>query len=85
MKRFWPYLVAVLALSSCTPVDDFGAYWDKGFADPVLEGTWKKAGLPGEDIGNIPGADLLRFTKRCREGGLPVRSQRFRASRLAIQ
>jgi len=63
MKRFWPYLVAVLALSSCTPVDDFGAYWDKGFADPALEGTWKKAGLPGEDIGNIPGADLLRFTK----------------------
>jgi hypothetical protein len=63
MKRFWPYLVAVVALTSCTPVEDFGAYWDKGFIDPALEGSWKKIGLPGEDIRNVPGPDMWRFTK----------------------
>jgi hypothetical protein len=63
MKRFWPWLVAVLALSSCTGVEDFGLYWDKGFIDPALEGSWKKLGLPGRDINSIPGADLWRFTR----------------------
>jgi len=63
MKRFWQCLVAVLALSSCTSVEDFGIYWDKGFIDPALEGTWKKLGLPGQDSNSIPGPDLWRFTR----------------------
>lgn len=64
MKRLWPCLVAALVLSSCTPVDDFGAYWDKGFVDPALEGTWQKVGLPGEDLGSIPAPDTWRFTRK---------------------
>jgi len=59
-------LLAVLtsvAVSSCTPVDSFGAYWDKGIVDPALEGMWKKTGLPGKDIHSIPGADTARFTR----------------------
>jgi hypothetical protein len=63
MKRLWPCLVAILVLSSCTWVEDFGMYWDKGFIDPALEGSWKKLGLPGEDPNDIPGPDLLRFTR----------------------
>ncbi len=63
MKRLWPCLVAILVLSSCTGVEDFGLYWDKGFIDPALEGSWKKLGLPGADPNDIPGADLWRFTR----------------------
>jgi hypothetical protein len=63
MKRFCTCLIAVLVLTSCTPVEDFGPYWDKGFVDPALEGSWKKLGLPGEEIDDIPGADMLKFTK----------------------
>ena len=63
MKRFCTCLLAVLVLTSCTPVEDFGPYWDKGFVDPALEGSWKKTGLPGQEIDGIPGADVLRFTK----------------------
>lgn len=63
MKRSWPCLVAVLVLSSCISVDDFGAYWDKGFVDPALEGTWEKVDPPGEDIKHIPGPRTWRFTR----------------------
>src|SRR3977135_513896 len=64
MKRFSLCLVAVLVLSSCTPVDDFGVYWDKGFVDPALEGSWKKIGQPGAENPNTrPGPDLWRFTR----------------------
>ena len=61
-RRLLPALV-LLMLSSCTPVDDFGAYWDKGFVDPALEGTWKKIGRPGQDLNATPGADQLLFAK----------------------
>jgi hypothetical protein len=63
MKRLWPCLVAALALSSCTSVEDFGLYWNKGFIDPALAGSWKKLVLPGQDPHEIPGPDLLRFTR----------------------
>jgi hypothetical protein len=63
MKQFCLCLVAVLVLSSCTPVEDFGSYWDKGFVDPALEGSWKKFGRPGEDPKHIPSPDLWRFTR----------------------
>lgn len=63
MPRVILAVLAALALSSCTSVDSFGAYWDKGIVDPALEGTWKKVGLPGEDIDRIPGADTRRFVR----------------------
>lgn len=63
MKRVILAVVAACTVSSCTTVDNFGAYWDKGIVDPALEGTWKKVGLPGENIDSIPGADTRRFTR----------------------
>jgi hypothetical protein len=63
MKRQILPVVAFLVLTSCTPVDDFGAYWDKGFVDPALEGRWQKIGIPGEPIDSIPGSDQLLFVK----------------------
>ena len=62
MKRFWACLAAVLALSACTGVEHFGAYWDKGFVDPALEGSWRKLGLPGRDPDAVPGPEQWRFT-----------------------
>ena len=56
-------VLAALTVSSCMPVESFGAYWDKGIVDPALEGAWKKTGLPGERIDGIPGPDTLRFTR----------------------
>ena len=61
MKRCLLGLLAILAMSACTPVDDFGSYWDKGSVDPGLEGSWKKVGLPGQKRDSVPGADMLRF------------------------
>jgi hypothetical protein len=63
MKRQVFPIVAFLLLSSCTPVSDFGAYWDKGFVDPALEGRWQKIGIPGEALDSIPGSDQLLFVK----------------------
>ena len=61
MKRlFWPILAVLLSVS-CIDVEDFAGYWDKGVRDPALEGQWKKLGMPGEEIGSIPGADTLLF------------------------
>jgi hypothetical protein len=68
MARHGCLIVIVLQLMSCTSVEDVGVYWDKGVIDPVLEGSWKKIGLPGIeqyglDIDDIPGADQLVFIK----------------------
>lgn len=64
MTRICLTICAVLVMSSCTPVDDFGLYWDKGFADPALEGSWKKVGRAGDNPDSVPGCpDLWRFTR----------------------
>ncbi|MCM3880109.1 MAG: hypothetical protein ND807_08380 [Vicinamibacterales bacterium] len=65
MKRHLLPLLGCFILWACTPVDDFGAYWLRGGVDPVLEGTWKKIGLPGErdDLTGIPGPDMMVFEK----------------------
>jgi hypothetical protein len=63
MKKHFLPVLAFLLLSSCTPVDDFAAYWDKGVVDPALEGRWKKIGIPGQDLDSTPGADQLLFVK----------------------
>jgi hypothetical protein len=62
MNRACLIICAVLVMSSCTPVDDFGLYWDKGFIDPALAGSWKKVLRAGEDP-NFPCADRWRFTR----------------------
>ena len=65
MKRLCLCIAAALTLASCLQVDDFGAYWDKGFQDPALAGSWKNVGLPdgkdGIDSGTSPA--MWRFTK----------------------
>lgn len=63
MRRVILAVLTTLLVSSCTTVESFGAYWDKGILDPALEGTWKKVGLPGENTKSIPGPDTLRFTR----------------------
>jgi hypothetical protein len=48
MKRLLVCLAAVVVMSACVTVEDFGTYWNLGFADPALEGTWKNIGWSGE-------------------------------------
>jgi len=39
----WPVLLfAVLLLTSCIDVDDYGAMWEKTTVDPALQGRWAK-------------------------------------------
>jgi len=66
MARHSCLVVVVMLLMSCTSVEDFAGYWDKGIVDPALEGSWKKIGRPGMeqlglDIDDIPGADRMVF------------------------
>ena len=63
MKKHLLPVVALLLLSSCTEVEEFGAYWDKEALDPRVEGTWKKIGMPGQELRNVPGPDKLVFVK----------------------
>jgi|KBSMisStaDraftv2_1062788.scaffolds.fasta_scaffold22104_6 hypothetical protein len=63
MRRFCVCLIAVLIQTSCTRVEDFGAYWNRGFVDAALQGSWKKLGLPGQNPDDIPGPDQWRFVK----------------------
>ena len=41
MKKFM-LCIAVFCLAACIPVEDFGAYWDKGIVDHALQGTWEE-------------------------------------------
>ena len=43
--------LALLCLTACIPVDDFGAYWDKGTVDTALVGTWKNVKPKKDDVG----------------------------------
>jgi len=61
IKRVCLTICAALAISSCTPVDDFGLYWDKGFVDPALAGSWKRVRPARED--QFPCPNLWRFTR----------------------
>lgn len=40
MKKYFLFL-ALIMLSSCIPVDDLEAYWDKGAVDSSFVGTWQ--------------------------------------------
>lgn len=42
-------LVALLALSACVDVKDFGAYWAKGTLDAELAGRWKVLAVDNGD------------------------------------
>lgn len=35
-------ILSILLLTSCIPVDDFGAYWNKGTVDAAVPGKWQK-------------------------------------------
>ena len=61
MKRLWLCVAGSLALTSCVFVNDFGTYWDKGFVDPALEGSWIRRSCAGVD--SVFGPDEWRFTK----------------------
>ena len=43
------FCLAVLFLSSCIPVHNFGTYWKKGTVDPALLGTWIPIASPSHD------------------------------------
>ena len=43
--------LALLCLTACIPVDDFGSYWDKGTVDSALVGTWKNAEPKRGEVG----------------------------------
>jgi hypothetical protein len=63
VKRLaWP-VIALLGLTSCTEVQDFGAYWDRGVVDPAVGGRWSKVAEPGYSLSSTPGADTLVFLR----------------------
>ena len=35
-------VLLLLPLTSCIPVEDFGAYWDRASLDPQLKGKWRR-------------------------------------------
>lgn len=63
MRRCILPVLALVCVSSCIEVTDFGAYWAKGALDPALAGTWKKLAGPGQTLDNTPGVDMLVFAK----------------------
>jgi hypothetical protein len=63
MKRRAWLVIALLGLTSCTEVQHFGAYWDKGVVDPAVAGRWNKLAEPGYSLSSTPGVDTLLFVK----------------------
>ena len=60
--RRWA-VAALIALTSCTEVKHFGAYWDKGVVDPALAGRWNKMAEPGFSMSSTPGVYTYVFEK----------------------
>jgi hypothetical protein len=54
-------VIATVPLYSCFPVEDFGAYWDKGGTDKRLAGSWKEIAASPEPVGFGP---FIRFVER---------------------
>ena len=63
MKRFWTCLIAVLVLTSCTPVEDFGPDRTKASSTRRSQDRGRRSGGPAQEINSVPGPDVLRFTK----------------------
>ncbi len=60
MRKLLLLGMAVAALlSSCIPVDDLGAYWDKGVIDTLLVGKWQ----PDEHFKKQPNAESVVIAK----------------------
>jgi hypothetical protein len=55
MKKI-AFCMALLLLCSCIPVEDFGAYWDKGMIDAALIGKWDE--MPAETAAKDNGKKL---------------------------
>lgn len=58
-------ILAVLFLSSCIWVDDFGEYWDKGEVDAALEGKWMLE--EAKQLAQKQNNSYFRFEKRSKE------------------
>jgi hypothetical protein len=55
--------IAVLMLTSCIDVDDFGAYWDKATIDPAVAGDWLRVPVSANDAANdFPTGQTWHFT-----------------------
>ena len=63
MRNLFLFL-AVLLLSSCIPVDDFGTYWKKGTVDPALLGTWVAITSPARDADDRKEARTVRVADK---------------------
>lgn len=46
-------ILALLCVSACIPVEDFGVYWDKGFIDHALQGKWEEVSSDREKKGKL--------------------------------
>ncbi len=55
--------LAVLMLTSCIDVDDFGAYWDKTTVDPAMASDWLRVPISPNDAANdFPAGQTWHFT-----------------------
>jgi hypothetical protein len=59
------FCIALLSLGGCIPVDDFGAYWDKGTADSALTGTWEDIPEAGEKAKKDGGVAIVCAETAC--------------------
>jgi len=66
MKKLLLAAAAMVCLTSCMNVGDFGAYWEKAGLDPQLFGTWVRvAANPSQTRERgYPIGDIMRVTER---------------------
>ncbi|MGB4102393.1 MAG: hypothetical protein WBK91_10875 [Alphaproteobacteria bacterium] len=46
-------LACTLLLASCIDVMNFGIYWNRGYLEPSLVGTWDPIPVAGQDLGTL--------------------------------
>ena len=56
--------LAMVLLSSCIPVDDFGTYWEKGTIDPALLGRWVEITSPARDADDRKEARTVKVSDK---------------------
>lgn len=70
--------MVLLPLTSCIPVEDFGAYWDRAEIDTRLAGKWTRVtASPGQDREHgYPIGDVISFVIKDRVYEVTVRDKR---------